>query len=148
MKQRKAAVALTAAMLALAACSTSTPAPKCSDQKVIDVLSHVEVDDFIQKAAMRREELKLQQLSPEKLAEFEAAIAERTTLLKNVTRVYTNIVTKDTNKKTGAHACAATEEASIIKEGQTISGKRDFIYTVKNTYDGKNFTVTTQGLIR
>lgn len=148
MKQRIAAVALTTAMFTLAACSTSTAAPKCSDQKVIDVLSHIVFDDFVKNAAKQREDLKMLQTSPEKLAEFDAEIAKMSALLKSAKRVYTNVVTKDTNEKTGSHICAAIEEVTITAEGQTVSDKKDFTYTVEKTDDGKNFIVTTNGLIR
>lgn len=148
MKQRIAAVALMTAIFPLAACSTSAAAPKCSDQKVIDVLSHIVVDDFVKKAAKQRDDMKIFQPTPEKLAEYGAEISKMTALLKSAKRVYTNIVMKDTNEKTGTHTCAATEEVTLTAEGQTLSDKKDFTYTVEKTDDGKNFIVTTNGLIR
>ena len=148
MKQGKVSIVLAMAALVLAACSPGSAAPKCSDQKVIDVLSRITFDDFVKKAAKQREDLKILQLTPEELAEYDAKIAKMTSLLKTAKRVYTNIVMKDTNEKTGAHTCAATEEVTIIDEGQTISDKQDFTYTVEKLDDGKSFIVTTEGLIR
>lgn len=148
MKQGKVSIVLATAAIVLAACSTGSAAPKCSDQKVVDTLSHIVFDDFVKKAAKQREDLKILQATPEKLAEYDAEVAKITAILKSAKRVYTNIVMKNTNEKTGAHTCAATEEVSITAEGQTTSDKKDFTYTVEKTDDGNNFIVTTQGLIR
>lgn len=148
MKHRKAVVTLTSAVLILAACSASGAAPKCSDQKVLDALSRVTLDNFVDKAAKQRAVLKQLQTAPGKLAEYDAEVAKMLAVVKSAKHTYTNIVMKNTNEKTGAHSCAATEELIITADGQTISEKTDFTYTVEKTDDGKNFIVTTQGLVQ
>lgn len=142
MDQNKTAIMLMTAIFALAGCSNN--APNCSDQKVLDTLTQLPIEDTLKGAAVYSAKMKAQNKPPEEIAAYDAYIAKSIAAAKNAKTIYTNIVTTEANDKTGFYACAATVE--VTAEGKT--NKWNFTYTVEKTNDGKSFHVNSKGLIK
>lgn len=140
MQKRKKTIALLAALFTMAGCSNSELG--CSDKKVLDSLTQLQVEAAIKDTAAYVAKMREKKETPENLAAYEVYAAKSIAATKNAK--FTNIKTNAADEKTGTYSCAATIE--ITDAGKTE--KRDFTYVLEKPKDEKNLKVSsTKGLL-